>query len=69
MITYLLIGILFAMVVELGKNYLVSIKMYPFKQETDPFNGLAMRMVVVIFWPLGLIWFAVGFYKGYTNKK
>jgi len=64
MITYLLIGTLFAIGIELVMDWLKRIKLWPFKPGTDPFS-IPMRITVVLFWPLGLIWFLSGFIKTY----
>jgi len=49
---------------ELVMEWLKRIKLWPFKPGADPFN-IAMRITMVLFWPLGLIWFIHGFIKTY----
>ena len=67
MITYLIIGIIFAIGVEILKDWLVQHKLYPLSTSGDPFDIWA-RLFIVLLWPLGLIWFIVGFINGYNNK-
>jgi membrane-bound metal-dependent hydrolase YbcI (DUF457 family) len=64
MITYILIGLLFAIGIELVMDWLKKIKLWPYKPGVDPFN-FAMRTVIVLFWPLGLMFFLGGFIKSY----
>ena len=68
MITYAIIGILFAILIELVRIKLKDLGMYPFSNEADPLGTTTIRILMILFWPLGIMWFGLGFIKTYFKK-
>ena len=67
-LNYFIIGLIFGFLVELSANYVKKWGEWPFKPSEDPY-GIVMRILIVLFWPIGLIVFIYGYIKGYRKRK
>ena len=69
MLNYLCIGLLFALFIEFVRDSILKKypEMYPYKAEADPYNIL-LRFLMVVFWPILLIIFLIGFCRSYFKR-
>ena len=66
-LTYILIGMLFAIFVELLADYLKSIGTWPFDPAEDPWNWM-VRILIIFLWPIAIVIFIRGYIKGYRKS-
>jgi len=64
-LTYFFIGVVFTFLVDLLISYLGRIDFPNF--ERDIMWDNSQRILCVIFWPLGIVWFFIAFFRSLFN--